>query len=342
MRTRTMFVALALTAALSATGCGSPITAISGQKVPGPTYRIRAVFSNVLNLPLRGEVRANGALAGTVAGIAPMDPLRSGGRGYVVVDIDLATSVRLPTTTTAALRRDTVLSDNHIVLFTPRDGFSDLMAPGDTIGLERTTPPLEMESVMAALAVAFQGGAVAQVRDIVATVNSLLPQDPATTARLSGAMSRALVDLAGHLDQVDALLAGLSTDTEILRALIPDLEALLGPAAVQRFTDISASLVGAAGLLGALGPVGEAYWWLGPLLDSADGAVRVLAPLIWAGQPLDLSRPANLRALQELFREKLIPFAEHGPAVTITGIGVPAGAPTDPVLAALRMIGAVR
>lgn len=65
---------------------------------------------------------------------------------------------------------------------------------------------------------------------------------------------------------------------------------------------------------------------------------------------MDLNAPSNLNALVALLRDKIIPFAGHGPKVNIVGATVsdtnaPAVSDDDQVqriLQTLRMIGAVR
>jgi phospholipid/cholesterol/gamma-HCH transport system substrate-binding protein len=66
---------------------------------------------------------------------------------------------------------------------------------------------------------------------------------------------------------------------------------------------------------------------------------------------LDLQAPSNLNKLVALIREKVIPFADHGPKVNIVGVdieGSPAVAElsnegqVDRIIDTLRMIGAVR
>jgi phospholipid/cholesterol/gamma-HCH transport system substrate-binding protein len=341
--------ALGLAAVLPAAGCAFDPSSVPvpGTTVSGPTYRLHIRFSSALNLPARAKIMANGAQVGTVMSVAVVQPA-AGAAGYVVVDADISKSVRLPVNTVAELRQDTVLGDIHVALSTPPDGFGALLGDGGTIPLEHTKPPVQLEDTMAAVATFTQGGAVSQLQDIIDKLNAVLPADPADTARISRTMAGDAVDLAAHLDQVDLLLNGIASNAEVLHDIRPELDDILSQRSVDELNGIAASVIGVAGIFGALGPVGTSLTWLAPLLAGADGAVQAFVPLVAGGRPLDLSRPSNLQALLELVRDKIIPFVEHGPKVNVTGVrsedaaGVSTQDQTDRVVATLRMIGAVR
>ncbi|MFI9504333.1 MlaD family protein [Nocardia sp. NPDC052566] len=344
-------IAVALTAAatLAVGGCAFDPSSVPvpGTSVAGRTYDIRIEFANVLNLPARAKVIANGAQVGTVKAVTvvPAAEAPPGRGGYVVVDAEISESVRLPTTTIAELRQNTVLGDIHIALTTPPDGFGALLPRGGTIGIDRTKPPVQLEDTMAAMAFFVQGGAVGQLQDIIARFNSVLPQDPKETARIANVMGGDFTDLAANLDQVDKLLYGLGTNAQVLRDVRPELEDILNPEAVQQVTAAVNSIKGVTKIFGVLGPVGQSLAWLAPLLQSSDAALQAYVPLLTGG-PLDLRQPSNMALLVALLRDKIIPFAEHGPKVNITGVQVNSGVSeqeqVDRIVATLRMIGAVR
>ncbi|MEV0251329.1 MlaD family protein [Nocardia sp. NPDC050712] len=342
-------LALALTAAVAVGGCGfDPATVpVPGTSVSGPTYRLRIEFANVLNLPARAKVIANGAQVGTVEDVTvvPADKAPAGRGGYVVVDADIAESVRLPASTIAELRQNTVLGDIHIALTTPTDGFGSLLGAEPVIDLAHSRPPVQLEDTMAAMAFFIQGGAVGQMQDIINRFNSVLPQDPKETARISQVMGADAADLAAHLDEVDKALAGLSTNAEVLHDLRPELDNILSAESVQRVNGTVQSIDGVAKIFGVLGPVGESLVWLAPLVQSGDAAAKAFVPLATGG-PLDVRSPSNLAMLVAFLRDKVIPFAERGPKVNITGVQVNSqetdAEQVDRMVQALRMIGAVR
>ncbi|MFB8009672.1 MlaD family protein [Nocardia sp. NPDC056000] len=319
---------------------------VPGTSVSGPTYRIHIEFGNVLNLPARAKVIANGAQVGTVAGVRVVDSAHAGGRGgYVVVDADISTKAQLPATTIAELRQNTVLGDIHLALTTPPDGFGALLREGGTIPQERTHPAVQLEDTMAALAAFTQGGAVNQLQDIINRFNAVLPADPNETKRIAQNAAGNAVDLAANLDQVDSLLNGLGVNAQVLHDRADFLDHELSQESVDTLNGVTNSIRGVAQIFTSLGQLGNSLAWLAPVVSSADGAAKAFVPLAFSGSPLDLSVSSNLSLLVSLLRDKLIPFVEHGPKVNITGVHTDSVSKDDQVgniLSTLRMIGAVR
>lgn len=340
-----------LTAALLAGvgGCGFDPSSVPmpGTTVSGPTYTIHIEFDNVLNLPAKAKVIANGALVGTVAGVRVVDAAHApaGRGGFVVVDADISTSVKLPATTVAELRQNTVLGDIHLALTTPPTGFDKLLGDGGTIAIDRTKPPVQLEDTMAALAAFTQGGAINQLQDIIHRFNAVLPQDPKETQRIAQTLSADAVDLAANLDKVDSLLNGLGTNAQVLHDKMGNLDHELTQESVDQMNGIANSINGVAGLFTALGQLGTSLTWLAPVAASGDAAAKAFVPLATSGSPLDLSAPGNLNMLIALLRDKVIPFFEQGAKVNVTGVKVDSVAKDDQVdrmVSTLRMIGAVR
>ncbi|MEU6563770.1 MlaD family protein [Nocardia nova] len=345
-----MVAALAASAVVSsAAGCAFDPSSVPvpGTTVSGPTYHVRIEFSNVLNLPARAKIMANGAQVGTVSGVTVVNPAGDRG-GYVVVDAEISRSVKLPASTIAELRQNTVLGDIHVALTTPPDGFGTLLHDGSTIPVSQSKPPVQLEDTMALVATFTQGGAVTQLQDVITQINHTLPRDPAQTARISRTMAADAADLADHLDQVDALLDGLGTNAQVLHDIQPELDDILSRTSVDQVNGITDSVIGVTKIFAGLGPVGTSLTWLGPVLSGAGGAVEAFAPLLLSAGPVDLSRPSNLSALVDLLRDKVIPFVEHGAKVNVVGVhsdaaaDLPPDQQTDRILATLRMIGVVR
>lgn len=351
-RSRWAAVALALTTVLSAAGCGfDPASVpVPGAGVAGPTYAIHIEFADVLNLPARAKVMANGTQVGAVTGVHVVDPASGAGSGgYVVVDAEIQRSVALPDKTVAQLRQDTVLGDIHVELSTPSDGFATPLPAGGTIPRAQTAPATQVEDILTGIATFVQGGAITRFQDIVNRLNAVLPPDPADTARISQNVGANAMDLAAHLDAADALLNGLTADATVVDGMAPQTAELLTDPAVRQISDAVTSIVGVVGVLGALGGVAHSLVWLGPLVRSGDAAARAFVPLAFTARPLDLNAPSNLNALVALLRDRVIPFVERGPKVNVTGLEVE-GAPVamstddqvDSIIRTLRMIGAVR
>ncbi|MFE9574819.1 MlaD family protein [Nocardia sp. NPDC006044] len=343
-------VAAVMVAVLPAAGCAFDPSSVPvpGAEVSGPTYTIKIQFQNVLNLPARAKIMANGAQVGTVSAVTVVDSAKAGGRGgYVVVDARISKSVQLPVATRAELRQNTVLGDIHLALLTPTNGFDKLLPADGTIPLSQTKPPVQLEDTMSALATFTQGGAIQQVQDTIEQLNDVLPKDVGRTAQIGKTMADDAVDLGNHLDRLDSLLDGIDRNSNVLHEIRPELAQLLTQESVDQMNGIAPSIVGVTKIFDALGPIGTSLTWLGPLLTSADGTVQAFLPLLASARPLDLSQPSNLQTLVSLIRDKIIPFAERGPMVNIVGVktdgaAVPVQDQTDRIIQTLRMIGVVR
>ncbi|WP_067683503.1 MlaD family protein [Nocardia miyunensis] len=349
---------LAAAVAVTFTGCDFQPADIPvpGTGVGGPTYRLHIEFADVLNLPQGAKVIADGVRVGQLTNVTLVDPItatpnRPGHKGYVIADVAVRDSVRLPVGTTAELRQETPLGDVHIALTEPANASTARIPPDATIPLARTTQSPPLEDILARLATFVGSGAVTDVFDIVRRANTVLPRDTADTARISGTLGADLTDLAGHTDSIHQLVGGIgdTVNDGILRNTTA-FDQLLTPYGVRHTTESINATIGVIYVLTALGPLAPSVRWLGPLLHSLDASARAVVPMLFGSRPLDTGSPSNLKKLVDLLQDKIIPFAEHGPKINMVGVTVdPSPAPAMPrdeqtrrIIDSLRMIGAVR
>lgn len=349
---RPTILALLMAAAMALGGCAFDPSSVPlpGTTVSGETYRIRIEFANALNLPARAKVASNGVQVGTLRTVTLVDPTGAHG-GYVVADVDIAKSVKLPRTTTAELRQATLLGDVYIALMTPSNGFDNPIPNGGTITRQQTKPALQIEDTMAGMATFVQGGAIHEMQDIINRMNSVLPSDPNETARISRVIGADVEDVSANLDQADAFLDGMQATTGVVLEDSTVLAELLTEAGVTQATNAMTSLIGLLGLYDGFAAITRSLAWVAPLAAAANAAAKAFMPLAFTARPLDLKAPSNLNKLVALLRDKVIPFADHGPKVNIVGVdieGSPAAAgvskhdQVDRIIDTLRMIGAVR
>ena len=337
--------------AVTVAGCGvDPATVpVPGTGVTGDTYTVHVEFTDALNLPMRAKVFADGAQIGTVMDVSVVDP--SPGpepeAGYAVVDLELLESVRLPATTRAELRQQTILGDIHVALMTSGDDQSgDALTDGATIPRSRTRPTNQIEDTMAALALFVNGGAVTTFQEIVDELNSVLPADAAQTRRISENLAANARDLASNQDDLDVLLDGLGGATQQVADKSPLLADILTDGEVEQLVDAASSLLSALGLFGRIAEISRALSWLAPVLTASDGAAEAFMPLAFAARPFNLDDPSNLKLLTELLRDKILPWFQYGPKVNVQTVTV--GDPmstddqVDQIVDTLRMIGVVR
>ncbi|MBF6366220.1 MCE family protein [Nocardia puris] len=332
-------------------GCGFDPAAIPvpGTGIAGPTYRIHIEFGDVLNLPARAKVMADGAEIGTLAGVTVVAPTAHR-PGHVVADLDIEATVELSAGTRARLRQDTVLGEMHIALTSVAGAVGPLISPGDTIPIADTEPPLSIEDTLAGLATFTNGGALLTMQDIVHRVNSALPRDRRETGRIAETITANLTDLAGNLDRLDAFAAAAVADTEVILANAEVLRELLSEPGAGQVAAATGSLARLLGILGELDNVADAVTWLAPLAAAGDEAAGAFLPMVLGAASVDLSVPANVRLLIDLLENRVLPFIERGPVVAVTGVQVEGRPPDvlsreeglDVLVSALRMIGVVR
>lgn len=349
MNRRTWLVALSTVAAVSISGCALDPSKvpIPGASVSGPTYRVRIEFANALNLPSGAKVMANGAQVGSLRTVTIVQPSASA-PGHVDADVEIKDSVKLPTTTVAQLRQNTILGDIFIGLTTPPNGFAHTLADGDVIPMGQTKPALQVEDLMSGISTFVTGGALHQVQSIVDRTNAVMPENSTETARIFGLLGHDVEDVASNLDTADAFLNAAKTDVDAAYGNRDLLVKLLTDSGARELTADARSLILTLGIVGGLGVIAKAIKWLAPLASAGDAAARVLVPLLFAADPLDLKAPSNLNRLVALIRDKIIPFAQH-PKVNIAHVGTESEASavsTDDqvnrIIATLRMIGMVR
>ncbi|TLG05292.1 MCE family protein [Nocardia cyriacigeorgica] len=353
------YALFAATIAVAATGCGfQPADiAVPGAGAGGPTYNLRIEFADVLNLPQGAKVIADGVPVGRLNGVTVVDavgdvPTQPGHRGFVIADVAIRESVRLPVGTTAELRQETPLGDVHIALTEPAEPAAAKLPPGATIPLADTTQSPPIEDILSRLSTFVGSGAVTDFQDIVRRMNTIMPRNPDDTARIAATLGADLEDLAANTDAIHELVRGLrSTVDEGLLKNAPALDQLLTPDGVQHTTDVINTTIGVVYVLTALGPLAPSATWLGPALQSSSRALRAVVPMLFGSHPFDTSSPSNLKKLVELIQNKIIPFMDRGPKVNLVGITVdsppataalPPQQQTDRIIDTLRMIGVVR
>ncbi len=319
---------------------------VPGTTVSGDTYPIDIQFANVLNLPPGAKVLADGVEVGNLTGLEVHDPAGAGrpdrDGGFVVAHVEIKAAVQLPRTTSAQLRQATPLGDVHIALTTPKSTDSGLLVAGDTIPKSQTSQAPQIEDTMAGLATAISGGTVQSFQDIVRQLNAALPNDPAQTARIFQVLGKDVQDLAADLGSVDALLDGMTATSQVFLDNRDKLRVMLTDEGVRHTVSVFASVIQIILMMTLLGPIARNAVWLGPLVQSLDRTAKAVVPVLFAGNPLDVSAPSNLKRLVDLIQNKLIPFAELGPKVNVTTAKVSAADKTDQIVDVLRMIGVVR
>ncbi len=339
---RRLLSVLLVVCAMLLCGCGIRATdvPIPGTYLSGAQYRIRIEFGSVLNLPDRAKVISDGVDVGVLDRIDLIGNL-------AVATVDLRSDVQLPVGTTAELRQSTILGDIHIALTVPKDDGGPFLGDNDTIPLAHTLPAANVEDILRALSNIVTGGRFAEVQELVRTVNSAFPDDPADVDRIVTAGKAALHDLGSHTADLDRILAGAASVSATLQQHRSGVDRTLelGPSRAAGLSDV---LLGVVRLLldsrGLADRVGDLAL---PFVGDFRSLIAILAPALRTISTADITVAQNVSAVDTLLREKLIPFFSAPPNIRIhdatpQAIADDAAAQSDRLVHVLRSIGMVR
>jgi phospholipid/cholesterol/gamma-HCH transport system substrate-binding protein len=171
---RLLATVLAAAGLFTAAGCG--FTGIYDLPLPGGAdigdhpYRVKAQFSDVLDLVPQSGVKVNEVPVGRVDSI---DLAKDGWTAEVTMLVN--GDVKLPANAEAHLRQSSLLGEKYIDLSPPpRNATPARLADGATIPLARTNRNTEVEEVLGALSMLLNGGGVDQLDKISRELNAAL------------------------------------------------------------------------------------------------------------------------------------------------------------------------
>lgn len=229
-----------------AAGIASAVLVANTLQVPvrGDTDRYTVEFTDVEGLTAGNSVTMAGVRVGRVDDIAFADA--GGGTSKAVVRIEVQSDQSLSTDVTAAVRYGDMLGARYIALTNPHDtgvrtvaadGSEDVLSPGSTIPVDRTTPPI----------------------DLTALMNGFRPLFDALAPDQVNALTRGFVETFGGqgrtvstlLTQIGDLSTGLADRRGVIEQLMGNMTALLG-AVDARSLQLEQLLAGLSGLSSAI------------------------------------------------------------------------------------------
>lgn len=204
-RLRTSMTVLA--AVLLTAGCGVTVESLP---LPRPgigddSYRLHAVFTNVLNLPAAAHVKINGSDVGEVTAITTRDFLAE-------VEMSIRGDIELPSTATAELRQATPLGDVFVAItLPPRTADQQLLRPGDTIGQQNTSAGASVEDLLLSVATLVNGGALHRIAAIATELDAMVAGRAPMLAHLITEMTAATTAVNQRSEQLDGLLVRMNS-----------------------------------------------------------------------------------------------------------------------------------
>lgn len=171
-----------------------------GGGVEGPSYRITAVFADVLNLPAGARVRVDGVDVGRVTDITTSDFLAR-------VTMLLPARIALTDKATAELRTTTPLGEGFIDL-DPGAGTTTL-TDGATLPLAATATTARVEDTLTAASLLLTGGGLGQLKTVLTELNQALDTKRGDTGRLLRSLNAVLGSFNERSDDIDRTLTAL-------------------------------------------------------------------------------------------------------------------------------------
>lgn len=213
-RLRRTWLALGVSAAVAASGCGLTVESLPLPKPgqSGETYTLHAIFANALNLPDQAKVKIGGSDVGVVTHIAT--------KNYqAIVDMNVRKDITLPRDSTAELRQATPLGDVFVALSKPKsDETTPMLKDGDTIGIDHTSAGATVEELLLSVSMLFNGGGVAALTKLTSELDSIVGGRPDQLASLIKQMTSVVTTLHANSERIDSTLNGFDALTNTIEA----------------------------------------------------------------------------------------------------------------------------
>ena len=274
MRTRLARAALLLVAsALALSGCGfSPyqLPLPGGADLGSDPYTVKIQFRDVLDLVPQSAVRVNDIAVGKVTDIE-----LEGWTALVTVKINR--DAELPDNAVATIRQTSLLGEKFVSLAPPGSGAIGRLGSGDEIGLDRSSRNPEIEEVLGAASLLFNGGGLEKTNTIIKELNNALGGNEPEVKELLSTTTSFITQLD---DNKEALLTALEKVNRLAIATNDQTDAITGaldelPDALRVVNDQRDDLVGLLQSLDRLGDVAT-----GVIRDSKADTVADLKALV--------------------------------------------------------------
>ena len=229
---------------------------IAGTSV-GETRTYRAQFTDVTGLSDGDDIRIAGVRVGQVTGIRVVD------RRVAEVRFTVDAARTLPGSVTATIKYRNLVGQRYITLAQGVGPVGQVLAPGQTIPLGRTTPALELTALFNGFQPLFQALAPEDVNQLANEVVQVLQGEDVTvdsllahTASLTSTLAAKDEVIGKVIDNLNAVLTTVNVRGDKLSALISTLQELVSGLARDRK------------------PIGEAIDAIGDLTTTTAGLLR--------------------------------------------------------------------
>jgi virulence factor Mce-like protein len=169
-RARVRLGILGTIVAIVVSGCGfSPyqLPLPGGADLGDNPYTIKVEFRDVLDLVPQSGVRVDDISVGKVTDVE----LKG---WHAVVTLQINGDTRLPDDARATIRQTSLLGEKFVSIAPPDDGGTGRLSNGDVIPLERSGKNPELEEILSAASLLFNGGGLEKTNTIVRELNLAL------------------------------------------------------------------------------------------------------------------------------------------------------------------------
>ena len=264
---------LALTGSLLLGGCGfSPyqLPLPGGADLGDEPYTVEIQFRDVLDLVPQSAVRVNDIAVGKVSDIE-----LEGWTARVTVTINR--DAKLPDNALATIRQTSLLGEKFVSLAPPATGRLGSLGDGDVIPLAQSSRNPEIEEVLGAASLLFNGGGLEKTNTIIRELNKTLDGNEPEVKELLTTTSTFITQLDENkealltaLEKVDRLAVATNRQTDAITGALDEL-----PEALRVVNDQRDELVGLLESLDRLSDVAT-----GVIRDSKADTVADLRALV--------------------------------------------------------------
>jgi phospholipid/cholesterol/gamma-HCH transport system substrate-binding protein len=260
----TRLIPSAVLCAVALSGCGFhgiySLPLPGGEGSGGPTYDVKVVVADALDLVPYSSVKVNGASVGTIHSVSLY-------HRHALLDCRIQRRVHLPANAIARIEQTSLLGEKFLEIESPANAQPvGRLHDGSLIPLSRTDTSATVEEVLGSLAALLNGGGISQVHTIVTELNRVLAdREPAlrdTVRRLNSfvaALDRQKTEIVGVINGLDDLAGTVrSQEHSLTRAVdaMPPALAVLADSrqrlthmltSVDRLGDVTVHLIHASG-----------------------------------------------------------------------------------------------
>ena len=253
MRTKILGGVVGAVSLLATSACGfSPyqLPLPGGADLGSEPYTVKIQFRDVLDLVPQSAVRVNDIAVGKVTDIEL--------EGWTaIVTVKVNRDAELPDNTVATIRQTSLLGEKFVSLAAPAEGAVGSLGNGDKIPLDRSSRNPEIEEVLGAASLLFNGGGLEKTNTIIRELNNALGGNEPEIKELLTTTSTFITQLDENkealltaLEKVDRLAVATNKQTDAITGALDEL-----PDALRVVNDQRDELVGLLESLDRLGDV---------------------------------------------------------------------------------------